>query len=529
MARLATDVNIEELERRIRADGAAGGPIEDPLAELTRLIESFDVPEVQPNPVVDFAARRAAGVASRAPQVAPQWAAEPDAEEGVEETLRGTIDVEAPQPLHDVTPYSVEEEDLQAYADEPGQDDMVAVAAEPAPRAPRRWALRSAALLVIGLAGFGYYFYNKGVLPGLAKAPPTILAATTPAKVQPPSQDSVDAPDAAASLLRKGTTAVAAPAKIISSAEQPVDVKAELAVQPPPAPLATGALDMGPVPQISPPKTTLQASSGQGAAPSPMPSTVVFTPAPPPVASAPAVADAAPAPAPSPVLNPAPAPAVAALVAPPTATANPPAPAFPAPTKQHSVVIRPDGTLVADAAPSRGITLPAAAPTPALVNDKLPAAAQPSTPKLDISAKTPARLPTKLAPPLKTAAPDPSETTASLAAPDLKSKTAVAAAPAIDNGDTTTPAAVRPQGDAGTGRWSAQLAAPGSEAEANATLAKLQSQYGDALGGASLSVHKADVNGSTVYRIRAVGLEKSAAVDICTKVKSAGGGCFVAR
>ena len=149
MARLATDVNIEELERRIRSDGAAGGPIEDPLAELTRLIEFFDVPEAVPNPVVDFAARRAAGVASRAPQVAPQWAADPDeADEAVEETLRGTLSVEAPQPMHEVFAPSVEEEDLQAYADEPAHEDIDAAPPEPEARsAPPLGAAKRGALL----------------------------------------------------------------------------------------------------------------------------------------------------------------------------------------------------------------------------------------------------------------------------------------------------------------------------------------------------------------------------------------------
>ena len=528
MARLAAEVNIEELERRIRSDGGAGGPIEDPLAELTRLIEFFDVPEAVPNPVVDFAARRAAGVGSRAPQIAPQWAADPDeADEGLEETLRGSLAVEAPEPMHGALAASVEEEDLQAYADDPAHEEIGAATPEPEAVAPRRWVLRSALLVLVGMAGFGYYFYTKGVLPGLPKIPPTILAATTPAKVQPPSQDSVDAPDAAASLLRKGQVALTAPARIVGGAEQAVDVKAELAVQGTPTPAASGALDLGPVLQASPPKTTLQASNVQPAGAPPAPSTVVFTPAPAPAPTL--AAPALPASDAAPLLAPVPAPPVAAVVAPPTVTANPPAPAFPAPTKQHSVVIRPDGTLVTDAAPSRSITLAATPPTPAAVSDAPPAAAQPSTPKLDFAAKPPAKLPTRLSPPPKPSSPDATETTASLAPTDIKPKVAVSAAPAVDAGDTTTPANVRPQGDAGTGRWSAQLAAPGSEAEANATLAKLQSQYADALGGASLSVHKADVNGGTVYRIRATGLEKSAAVDICGKVKSAGGACFVAR
>ena len=379
---------------------------------------------------------------------------------------------------------------------------------------------------MIGLAGFGYFFYSKGVLPGLPKVPPTILAATTPAKVQPPSQDSVDAPDAAASLLRKGSgggrraredhqqrrTAGRREGGTCRSRHADAGRKRNARYGPRSAGLAPQDDASGfECPSCGRAAAALDGHFYAG------PRAFRAGACPSTTRSAEAAA----------LLAPVPSPTIAAVVAPPTVAANPPAPAFPAPPKQHSVVIRPDGTLVADAAPTRGLTLASVSPTPALVSDAPPAAAQPSTPKLEIAAKPPAKLPTKLSPP-KAPAPDPSETTASLGPSDIKSKGA-GAAPAVDPGDTTTPASVRPQGDAGTGRWSAQLAAPGSEAEANATLAKLQSQYADALGGATLSVHKADVNGATVYRIRATGLEKSAAVDICGKVKSAGGGCFVAR
>jgi hypothetical protein len=79
------------------------------------------------------------------------------------------------------------------------------------------------------------------------------------------------------------------------------------------------------------------------------------------------------------------------------------------------------------------------------------------------------------------------------------------------------------------GGWAVQLAGARSESEAQATLSGLQNKYGSDLGSASLAVHKAEVNGETIYRIRAGGLAKPDARSLCTKLKASGGDCFVAR
>ena len=74
-----------------------------------------------------------------------------------------------------------------------------------------------------------------------------------------------------------------------------------------------------------------------------------------------------------------------------------------------------------------------------------------------------------------------------------------------------------------------QLAAPKSEAEAKSALAKLNAKYGASLGGSSLGVHKAVVNGETVYRLRVVGLTKADAAALCARLKGEGGDCFIAK
>ncbi|HEY3719480.1 MAG TPA: SPOR domain-containing protein [Roseiarcus sp.] len=68
-----------------------------------------------------------------------------------------------------------------------------------------------------------------------------------------------------------------------------------------------------------------------------------------------------------------------------------------------------------------------------------------------------------------------------------------------------------------------------SESEAQAKLAYLRSEYSGRLGSASLTVHKAEVNGETVYRVRSSGISKADAHSLCARLQASGGDCFVAR
>jgi hypothetical protein len=74
-----------------------------------------------------------------------------------------------------------------------------------------------------------------------------------------------------------------------------------------------------------------------------------------------------------------------------------------------------------------------------------------------------------------------------------------------------------------------QLAAPRSESEAQGAISRLQNKYSDNLGSKPLGVHKAEVNGETIYRVRAGGMTKAEALSMCSKLKASGGDCFVAR
>jgi hypothetical protein len=70
-----------------------------------------------------------------------------------------------------------------------------------------------------------------------------------------------------------------------------------------------------------------------------------------------------------------------------------------------------------------------------------------------------------------------------------------------------------------SGDWAIQFAAPKSEAEAEAAAVRLNARYAPALNGATIGVQKTQVNGETLYTLRAAGLSKDDAMALCVRVK----------
>ena len=105
------------------------------------------------------------------------------------------------------------------------------------------------------------------------------------------------------------------------------------------------------------------------------------------------------------------------------------------------------------------------------------------------------------------------------------------AAQVVDATETT--GAIAPPVDATaattSGGWSVQLAAPKSEAEAKSDVARLTSKYSAELNGSPIGVHKAEVKGETIYRLRVSGLTKADAAAMCARLKGEGGQCFIAK
>jgi hypothetical protein len=360
---------------------------------------------------------------------------------------------------------------------------------EPAPaRRSGNWTLRISALTVAGLAMIGAVFALRGGVPGLPKQPPFIAAAQGPTKVQPPSDETVaTANDAGTNLLKDNSQP--GHVKVVTSEEQPVDLSAEAAVTAKTSP-------------TSPAETAVRGTVDT-------PVVVATAGSPPPMASQ-----------------------------------------FPDPKPVRTVSLRPDGTPIppsevaptnaSDAAqvsaPSSPAPTPAPSKPPAKAAPKAtldPASAQPSTPKLELPtklsgkssarvvvAKTDTTAPAEANEPVQPGSPAKTERPARVtkqAAAETGASEASAQRP-VDTAAATTP-----------GGWAVQLAAPKSEAEAKSAVSRLNAKYGSSLNGATIGVHKAVVNGETIYRLRVVGLSKADAAAMCARLKGDGGDCFIAK
>jgi SPOR domain len=487
-SRAGDSINLEEFEKRLRAAGGRDANVEDPLVELARLVESSNFGSSNGETPARTDSEPAVGSKASAGSIAIG-------------ALRPTIDeTEVPVPS---------ESDRAALRDyefesaHPHPHDRQETGQVGDGRA-RRWKLTVSALALAGLAMIGAVFALKGRVPGLPKDPPFIAAAQGPTKVLPPTDETVTTSNdsAGASLLKDN--AKPGPVKIVDSEEQPVDLSAQAQPEsPPPAPANPPAA----ADQTKPPGSDMAAT--------PVAATI-NTPVVPPVAQA--------------------APAVTSE--------------FPDPKPVRTVSLRPDGTPIAapnppaqiasDAAPaSESIkSVPAFAPAPQTKNEAA-AVAEPSTPKVE--------LPTKLSPKSSarvvvaktdTTAPEANaQTPTEPMTPGVQAK-AVEKPAKKPKGDKTVAEATAGAPNAtpvdetaatASGGWSVQLAAPRSEAEAKSEAARLTGKYSGELNGSTIGVHKAVVNGETIYRLRVVGLTKADAAALCARLKGGGGECFIVK
>ena len=165
------------------------------------------------------------------------------------------------------------------------------------------------------------------------------------------------------------------------------------------------------------------------------------------------------------------------------------------PKKVKTVSVRPDGTL--------------------LPNDAPPAAAAPAKPARPVAAS-----PAKTAPP---------KATARVATPS-SADPAAAKAKRVQVADTQGQAPVAEASHAAAGTFAVQLAAPGTEQEAREVQLRLMKKFSGELAGFHPSIHKAEVGGKSVYRVRVSGLSsRDEATALCQKIQGVGGSCFVAK
>ena len=384
-SRAISEINLEEFERRLRAAGAPQAGVEDPLSELTRLVNTIAAERPRNEKVVDIASARmpksepfpsAPQVETQAPSRSLERAAAPPPVVEVSPIvndsaprLRASFD-EAAAPI-------VEHGDFDAEAIDAETDEQ-APPREYSARAPLRsgdrymlerpparrgsWYLKVGGLTAVALMMVGGALAMKMGVPGLHKLPPLILAADGPSKVAPPNEATVQsAGDTGALLLKDSAAPTPTPVKLVSNEEQPVDLLAQTPAFAPKSPAAQG--------QAAPAQSP--AAEGQ-ATPAPKSST----------------ADVQLAPAPS-----------TPIVAPSEGLGGAAAPGstlFPSAKRVKTVSVRPDGTLISsDTAPDAPIAQSAApAPSPAPVARKpenAGAAALAATPTIDLPVKPAAK------------------------------------------------------------------------------------------------------------------------------------------
>jgi SPOR domain len=554
----APSINLDEFERRLRATGSLGGAQEDPLAELSRLLGIEE-----PGEEGSQAGERSAS---------PAPIAAPPVQSGEESSTQLIAPSELESALAEGSSHATAPDEPAAPSPPAGNRPLAPQDIEGAGGRSRGAMWTIALLLVIGAAGAaGAWVYHIGV-PGLeAKLPPLIMAAEGPTKVQPPSQETVSSPNDMTSLLAKDQQGKGAPVNVVSNAEQPVDLAAQSKAQagaetqsnaPPANGPSIAAAPLVVVAQPSSGAATPAASSPGAAGNNSLSSAAVAPPG-----AAPAPANQASAPT-----------SDASAAATPPAAPEPPTP-FPQPKRVKTVSVRPDGSVIASATPTDDATLAGGAP--ALVETPKPnvrpptnaADAEQATPKLDLpakpAAKSTARVPvnkldttaatansqspegplqisptaqnapkknsagTHVAdatnPSLPTVLPNdstPAQPSAKAAVPAAgQTRTAHLAASASADAGANAPAAA----EGGKSDYAVQLAAPGSEAEAQSASARLKAKFAAELGGADPVIRKAELQGRTVYRVRVVGMAKSDAVSLCEKLKAGGGACFIAR
>ncbi|HZD63819.1 MAG TPA: SPOR domain-containing protein [Xanthobacteraceae bacterium] len=201
---------------------------------------------------------------------------------------------------------------------------------------------------------------------------------------------------------------------------------------------------------------------------------------------------------------------------------------FPEPKRVKTVSVRPDGSLLAaEASPARAAdpiaAIAAGRPAPAASTD----AALPKSATSKATARPGATPNAEAAAPVAgdqsiSTTPAPAKPRAAAAKPKPE---AVKVASAEDGSATDT----TPTQSAGSGGFAVQLAAPGSEQDARSISNKLGQKFGGILDGHRPSVVKAEIGEKSIYRVRVGSLSRDEANSLCSKIKSKGGDCFVAK
>jgi len=200
---------------------------------------------------------------------------------------------------------------------------------------------------------------------------------------------------------------------------------------------------------------------------------------------------------------------------------------FPEPRKVRTVLVRPDGTLIdptasiSAAKPGRSAARPKLAPAKPVAASSRTSRPVAAAPQRKVKPRVPATA--------RAAATRPAAAVARRPARNNRGadRSADGRTAALDLNRVRSRSAAAGAGSGG--RYVVQLAAPGSENAARSVARKMKTRFGSVLGGRTPSVHRAVVKSRTVYRVRVTGLSRTDASRMCSRLKSRGGRCFVAR
>ncbi|EKF16983.1 sporulation-like protein [Nitratireductor pacificus pht-3B] len=208
-----------------------------------------------------------------------------------------------------------------------------------------------------------------------------------------------------------------------------------------------------------------------------------------------------------------------------------------APRRVRTMVVRPDGTLVPrePAEPAAQVAAVQPAPAPAAQQPQAPATAAQSD---VVSAGAPQAAAEEPAPEGTAAVDVPSSApvpTARPAAAPVQSQQPAAPAPAQVAAAPAQPAQpvaqqpAQPVAAAADG-WSVQISSQPTAESAQQSYQDMAQRHGDLLTGRGVNIVKADVAGKgTYYRVRIPSQSKEDAIQLCSRLKAAGGSCFVSK
>ncbi|MCJ9759100.1 SPOR domain-containing protein [Agrobacterium sp. SHOUNA12C] len=221
------------------------------------------------------------------------------------------------------------------------------------------------------------------------------------------------------------------------------------------------------------------------------------------------------------------------------------------PRKVRTMIVKPDGSLVAREEPAVDKTTTAAAPAlapkaaaakPATDNQVASADLRPASTDTQVSQpadandaasaeSTPIRVVKTT--PLPTARPAQQPAKPAAVATQNVAAHPAQAQPKPQQVASASPAATQaaPVASASAGgAYGVQIASLPSEAEAQRSQANLKTKFASVIGGHPLEIRKADIAGKgTYYRVRVVAGSKDDAADLCVRLRAAGGTCLISK